>query len=177
MAGSRTAIGLIMLATAGVASAAQRAPAPASPLVNELGRCRGIADGAARLACFDKAAGALVAATTRGDVSVVDRSEIRSTRRSLFGFGLPKLPFFRGDTTADEASDTLQSKVASARELGYGKYSIRLTDGNAVWETLETYEALDPPRSGQPIEVKRGPLGSYLVRIDGQRGVKAKRVQ
>jgi hypothetical protein len=174
---SQAAIGLCALLAAGSAAAADRAPANGSPLVGELGRCRSISDNAQRLACFDRASGALLAAASRGDVSVVDRSELRTTRRSLFGFGLPKLPFFRGDPTADEASETLDSKIASARELGNGKYRIGLTDGNAVWDTLETYEALDPPRSGQPVTIKRGALGSYLVRIDGQRGVKAKRVQ
>ena len=174
---SQAAIGLCAFLAAGPALAADRAQPGGSPLVSELGRCRAIGEDAARLACFDRASSALLAATGRGDVSVVDRSELRTTRRSLFGFGLPKLPFFRGDPTADEASETLDSKIASARELGNGKYRIGLTDGNAVWDTLETYDALDPPRSGQPVTIKRGPLGSYLVRIDGQRGVKAKRVQ
>lgn len=173
----RMVLGLALLATATPGTAADRAVPGGSPLLGQLGSCRAIADNAARLACFDQASGALLAATSRGDVSVIDRGELRTTRRSLFGFGLPKLPFFRGDPTADEASDNLDSKIATAREVGYGKYRIGLTDGGAVWETLETYESFDPPRPGQPIAIKRGPMGSYMVRIDGQRGVKAKRVQ
>lgn len=177
MRGLLIGMSMCALVAAAPGMAADRVPAGGSPLLLQLGQCRSITDNAARLACFDQASGALLAATSRGDVSVVDRGELRTTRRSLFGFGLPKLPFFRGDPTANEASDNLDSKIASARELGYGKYRIGLTDGNAVWETLETYESLDPPRPGQPIAIKRGPMGSYMVRIDGQRGVKAKRVQ
>ena len=77
-----------------VAAIAAATPAPAkdkdkpgpSPLVTAIDRCRQVADAMQRLACYDSAANALVAAANAGTVAVVDQNEIRKARRSLFGF-------------------------------------------------------------------------------------------
>lgn len=158
------------------ASAQNRASGQPSPLVGALEGCRGIADPAQRLNCYDKAAANLLAATRSGEVSVVDRGQLRQARKSLFGFGMPKLPFFSGDRSADDDSDELKTIVRSARSIGGGKFRITVADGNAVWETTESYTNFDDPEPGQEIVIRRGPLGSYMLRIDGQRGVKGRRV-
>jgi hypothetical protein len=151
-------------------------PPKQSPLVGALEACRAIADPTQRLACYDKEAGALLAATQAGDVSVVDKSEMRRARKSLFGFAMPNLPFFSGDKSAEEVSDTLESTVSQANGIGYGKFRITIAEGNAVWETTETYGTMRDPRPGDKISIKRGPLGSYLLRIGKNRGVKGRRV-
>ncbi|MFC7536071.1 hypothetical protein ACFQPG_01660 [Sphingomonas sp. GCM10030256] len=155
------------------ALAKDRVPSAPSPLVGSLAACRGLGDSAQRLACFDKAAANLVAATQSGEVSVVDRGQVRQVRRSLFGFGSLKVPFLNDD---DGESDEIKTTVRSARSIGGGKFRIVLADGNAVWETTESYVNFDDPEPGQEIVIKRGPLGSYLLRIDGQRGLKGRRV-
>ena len=156
--------------------ASAKDPPKQSPLVNALGTCRAIADPAERLACYDKQAGALLDATSKGDVAVVDKSEVRKARKSLFGFAMPKIPFFSGDDTADAVSDTLESTVKSANGIGYGKYRVVISEGNAVWETTETYGTMRDPRAGDKIVIKRGPLGSYMIKIGSNRSVKGKRV-
>ncbi len=151
-------------------------PPKQSPLVGALEACRAITDPTQRLACYDKEAGALLAATQAGEVSVVDKSEMRKARKSLFGFSMPNLPFFSGDDSANEVSDTLESTVTQASGIGYGKFRLTIAEGNAVWETTETYGTMRDPRPGDKISIKRGPLGSYLLRIGNNRGVKGKRV-
>jgi hypothetical protein len=151
-------------------------PPKQSPLVNALQACQAIADPAERLACYDKEAGALLAATSKGDVAVVDKGEVRKARKSLFGFSVPRIPFFSGDDTADAVSDTLESTIKSASGIGYGKFRMVIAEGNAVWETTETYATMREPRAGDKIVIKRGPLGSYLLRIGSNRGLKGKRV-
>jgi hypothetical protein len=151
------------------------APSPASP-VAALERCQKVASPAERLACFDSAAATLLGSVKRGDTSIVDRSDVRQVRRSLFGFAVPKLPFFRGDKSANDVADVLESRVAAVRSIGYGRYRITLADGDAVWETTETYSTMDDPRVGQKITLKRGALGRYTLSIDGQRGVTGRRV-
>lgn len=141
-----------------------------------LATCRAIKDDAQRLACFDTAAGSLLAARSSGQVQVVDQGSLKEVRRNLFGFALPKLPFFRGDTSQDSAPDEIASQIVSARGLGYGKYRVTIKDGNAVWETTETYENLDPPSAGQKVLIKKGALGSYVLRFNGQRGIRGRRV-
>jgi hypothetical protein len=160
-----------------VASAAQsqKSKSAESPLVRALADCQRQTEDAARLRCYDAASAALTKAATSGEVVLVEREDVRKTRRSLFGFSLPKLPFFSGDDSADSQQDEITAKIASAGSLGYGKYRIKLEDG-ALWETTEGTSAINDPRAGDTVLIKRGPLGSYMMRIAGQRALRAKRV-
>jgi len=151
-------------------------PPKQSPLVGALAACRAMTDPTQRLACYDKEAGALLTATQSGDVSVVDRADVRKARKSLFGFSMPNLPFFSGDDSASEVSDTLESTITQASGIGYGKFRVTIAEGNAVWETTETYGTMRDPHPGDKISIKRGPLGSYMLRIGKNRGVKGRRV-
>lgn len=164
-----------MIAAAGSASAKEK-PVPSSPLVAAIDRCRQITEAAQRLACYDTAANALVTAAKAGTVAVVDQGEIRKARRSLFGFTLPKIPFFSGDRTADEVQRQLDSTITSVRALNNGYYRIVIADNNAVWETTDSNISFDPPRPGQKITIIRGSLGNYFLRINGQVGVRGRRV-
>lgn len=169
---------IVSLAALAVLSTAALAkdPPKTSPLVGALQACRAMADSTERLACYDKEAGALLDATQKGDVAVVDKSEVRQARKSLFGFSVPKIPFFSGDDTTDAVSDTLESTIKSANGIGYGKFRMTISEGDAVWETTESYSTMREPRAGDKIVIKRGPLGSYMLRIGSNRGVKGRRV-
>lgn len=164
-----------LIATVMLAAQSGAAPAQAAPLA-QLERCRAIADDGQRLACFDAAAGTLLSASRSGEVTVVDRSQLRQARRSLFGFSLPRLPFLQGDRSAEDDNGTLETTVRSVRSLGYGRVQVVIADGNAVWETTESYSTFDAPTSGQKVTIRRGPLGSYMLRFEGQRAVKGRRV-
>jgi hypothetical protein len=157
-------------------AAAKDKPVPPSPLVSAIDRCRQMTDPAQRLACYDSAASALVSAANTGAVSIVDRNEVRKVRHSLFGFTLPRIPFFSGDTTANEAQDKLDSTITSVKALNNGYYQIVIADNNAVWVTSDDSINFDPPRPGQKITIVRGALGNYFLRINGQVGVRGKRV-
>jgi hypothetical protein len=162
----------LLLGSAAVAAA----PKPSeSPLLRGLADCRRLTDDAARLRCFDAAAAALTDAAGSGKVVVVEREDVRRVRRSLFGFSLPRVPFFSGDDSAEDAQEELTAKVAAAGPLGYDKYQLRL-EGGALWQTTEASLGVDPPKAGDTVVIKKGPLGSYMMRIAGQRAVRAKRV-
>ena len=169
---------LIIGAVAGPTSPtmAKNRPVPQSPLVQAIDHCRQISDPGQRLACYDAAAGALVSATTTGQVSIVDQNEVRKVRHSLFGFALPKVPFFTGDTTANEAQNQLESTITSVRQLANGYFRIVIADNNAVWQTTDSSISFDPPQLGQKITIIKGALGSYFLRINGQVGVRGIRV-
>lgn len=163
-----------LVTTAGIASAKEK-PAP-SPLVTAIDRCRQITDSMQRLACYDAAAGALVQATNSGTVAVVDENEVKKVRHSLFGFNLPKVPFFSGDTTANEAQNKIDSTITKVTALNNGYYQLVIADNNAVWVTTDDSVSFFPPKPGQKIEIVRGALGNYFLRINGQVGVRGKRV-
>lgn len=159
---------------ASVPAAAQTASREVDALA-ALASCRSLTDAARRLACYDSTAASLLKARDTGEVQVVNRGEMQEVRRNLFGFALPRLPFFKGDRSQEEADDKLDTKVVSWRSLGYGKYRI-VVDGGAVWETTEASDAVDPPAPGQPILIRKGSLGSYVLRINNQRGLRGRRV-
>ena len=159
------------------ARAPQTVPTDANnPLVKALEACRKIPDAAQRVACYDAASAALVNATTSGQVRVVDRNEVRRARRSLFGFSLPRLPWFSGDDSQNDPDDRLDSTIKSAWLLkNVGRYRIVLAD-NAVWETTESKLNWIAPRPGQKITILKGVLGNYFLQVDGQVGIRGRRL-
>jgi hypothetical protein len=169
---------LVVAAIAGIAApvVAKDKPVPPSPLVAAIDRCRQITDPTQRLACYDSAASALVTASNTGAVAIVDQNEVRKARHSLFGFNMPKIPFFSGDTTAGEAQSKLDSTIKSVSALRNGYYRIVINDNNAIWETTDDSINFDEPRPGQKITIVRGALGNYFLRINGQNGVRGRRV-
>jgi hypothetical protein len=181
---ARRAIAVTMLA-AGLAlpagAAAQDAPTREIDHVGALKECRAITDPAQRLACYDGAVAQVVTATDAGDLRFVDREDMRQTRRRLFGFSLPNLGIFGGgdddDDEAEEQMDMLESRITSVRYLTPNSFTFRIEDGDAMWQVNEAPSRLREVRAGAPVVFKRATLGSYFIRIDGQIGVKGRRVQ
>ena len=94
-----------------IAFAVAAAPHPAanpkvgkSQLISAIQNCQAIKDSTARLACYDQAASALVTATTRGDVAIVDASDVVTGVEKVI-----KIP-----TTA---SVSMQANVAASGRL------------------------------------------------------------
>lgn len=147
--------------------------ARSNALIQGLAACRGVADEKARLACYDQASARLADAVESKELVVLDRQEINQTRRSLFGFSVPNIPLFRGE--GGEQGSEMEATIAAASMVAGGMWQIRLEDG-AIWQTTESPLSLGDPRRGQKIVIKRGTLGNYFLRINGQRGVRGRRV-
>lgn len=161
---------------------AQSAPKqqPRPEIFNSLLACRTITDNADRLACFDRQVGAIDVAAQRDEVVVLDKSELNKTRKTLFGFSFPKLPFLGGgdddgdDKPAQDGVTHIDAVIGSIRSLGYGKWQIGLEDG-AQWMTTEAVTGR-APKVGQKIELKRAAMGSFMGKVEGGRAVRMKRV-
>ena len=156
-------------------SAAAAAPAPQSTgpnPVTAITACRTIADAQARLACYDNAAGTLDQAIATKDVTVLTKSDVTRTRRSLFGFSVPKLPFLGGD---DAQPPQITAKIKSVRSAGYGKFQFTLDDG-ALWETTDSANFGEMPEAGQSVTIKSGVLGSYFIKFEGMQTVRGHRI-
>ena len=157
---------------------AQDEAANASPddgdYLEALRACQTITNNNERLACYDGAVGNIVTASDAGDVQVVDREDVRQTRRSLFGFSLPDLGIFGGD---DEEEDELfETTIVSARY--FGRNSVRFTTAEgAVWEINNIPRRLRTIREGNRVVFRPATFGYFFVRIEGQSGVKGRRVQ
>jgi len=151
------------------------APAPvASPhVVQSLLDCRKLTDAAARLACFDKAAAAMDAATSSGDLVSIDREQRKAARRQAFGFTLPTLSFLEHGEKG-EGADQLTATVADANQDSTGRWVVRL-EGGAIWIQSEPEPLGRDPHKGSTVVISKGMLGSFFMTIDGQGAGKAKR--
>lgn len=150
-----------------------------SEYLDALRACQSEVDPAARLACYDAAVGRVVAATDEGEVRIVDREDVERTRRRLFGFSLPDLGIFGGgddDDGEDAELDMLESTITSARRSG-DDWVFTIEEGDAVWQISNPPMRLARLRPGDKVVFKKASLGSYFIRVNGQVGVKGRRVR
>jgi len=165
-----------LVAGAGTSYAAE--PVAGRPeVLQKLFDCRRIAEIGARAACYDAQVDAFDAAERDRRVVVVDQTEVRRARRSLFGFTLPKLRLFDGrDDKAAEAEEVqkVETTIKSARASSGGRWTIILPD-DAVWVQTDDLPLSRSPKPGQPIRIRRGAMGSYLANIDGQTAIRVRR--
>ncbi len=168
--------GAALVAGASPSAAQVSQDAAAADYLGGLKQCRAVAEPSARLACFDEAAAAILAAADTGEVQIVDREAVRETRRSLFGFSLPKLGIFgSNDDEGERLEKTMQSEITGVQRLDSDSWRIAIAEGS-VWQVSDAHRGFKP-RVGAPVEFERAAMGSYWVRVDGQIGVKGRRVE
>ena len=162
----------LALAAGGTAMAARPAPTVA-PTVQAVVDCRKIDDGVQRLACYDAATDALTKAATSGDLVTLDRQQRRTVRKQAFGFTLPALAMF----DVGEKSETMNSideTLASARQDAQGKWTFVMQDG-AIWRQIDDEFLSHDPHPGSAIVISRAVMGSFMLSVDKQPGVRAHR--
>jgi hypothetical protein len=170
-------LGLSALAVATAVPAAEKVR-DRPELFRNLIDCRGIADNVQRLACYDRSVGAMEEAEKKKDLVVVDRKEIRETKKSLFGFTLPKLSLFSSGNEKEDAADEVQeieSTVVGARMTKAGDWTLSLANDAGTWNTMGVLKA--PPQAGDKVKIRKASLGSYLGSVGISRGVRFRRVE
>ncbi|MFL6721218.1 MAG: hypothetical protein ACJ8FT_05365 [Sphingomonas sp.] len=143
---------------------------PAS--VQKLLACRSITDSAQRLACYDRETTSVSQAIATRDVVMIDKARATAAKRSLFGFSIPDFGGLFGG--GDEVKE-ITSTVTAFTQRGYLGWIFRLADGSEWAQTDDAQLGL-PPRKGDKVVVHRGSLGSFFLRLNGQPGIKVKRV-
>jgi hypothetical protein len=167
------AVALLAFSSTADAQRRRTQTAPERPeVLNQLTACRQVTGDAERLACYDRQVAALEAAEASREIAVVDRAQIRRTRRSLFGLVLPDLGIFGGDR--DEGDDgaavnEINSTLTSIGTGADGRTTYRLAD-DSVW--VQTEGRVGAARRGEAIRIRRGPLGSFIANIAGRPGVR-----
>ena len=159
------------------------AQADRTAVLNILVECAKIDDPTARLACYDNnmtRAGAAARATVPGQ-----------TVRGLTGGAAPietqgPQGFGYEDVRAQDPArfqprpgqpDEIHPRVASIAPREPGIYLVTLDDG-AQWLFAEGVSSqFRLPSRGDQIEIERGSLGSFLMRIDGQAPVPVRRIR
>ena len=163
------------LLAAAAAPAAAQEPEQARPAaLTRLVECRAVQGEAERLACYDREVAAFEAAEQSRELVVMDRQQVRRTRRSLFGLVLPDLNLFGDDNPEEDGVSELETTLRSASEDAYGKWILVLEDG-ARWRQIDSRTLAREPRGGQTIRIRRAAMGSYLANIDGQVAIRIRR--
>lgn len=156
--------------------AAQPAKTSRPEALNRLTACRALADATERLACYDREVAAVDAAEARKDLVVVDREQLRKTRRTLFGLTLPNLSVFGDDNDDEEAISRLESTIKRASQTPYRKWVFTLEDG-AQWEQTDSRNLGVTPKPGDSIKIRKAVLGSYLANVKDQVAIRVRRLR
>jgi hypothetical protein len=174
---SAAAAGLVLVA--GAAVMAQPVFEGSASLVEGLRACRALPGSSERLACYDDKVGVLLGAVDAGDVRLVDREQVRKTRRQLFGLSMPEVDILKPDAkdAAEEknSSDLFETTIANGRQVGPATWRFTTVEG-AVWEINNPPRKIAPINAGDKVVFKKAALGYYFIRINGQIGVKGRRV-
>lgn len=140
--------------------AAAALSAPPSPLET----CRSIADPAARLACYDRAAGQTPAPVAPADTAVPAPSTAEPAPRApTFSQHQPSRPS-TGRNERREAQSDVDSRIAAVSPVRHGYYRLELADGTA-YETTVTGA---PPPVGAEVHIRRTFLGTTFFDIPGR---------
>lgn len=168
---SAAALALLLAAPA---AAKPDKPAERPQALVRLVECRAIAAEAERLACYDREVAAVDAAAAARDLVVVDREDLRKTRRTLFGLTLPDLSVFGDDNEDKESVGRLETTIKTVRQDPYGRWHFELADG-ALWSQIDSRELPIDPRAGQAIRIRRAAMGSFLANVNNQTAIRVRR--
>lgn len=150
-----------------------------APELQAIVDCRALTDRDARLNCYDAAAAKLDQAEAAGQVVVVDKERAREVRKDIFGLQLPSLDIFnRGGggklLSAAEDVDRLTETIRKASQQADGKWVFELQNG-AVWRQIDNSEVLPDPRPGLKVEIRKGAIGSFFMKVEGKSAFKVHR--
>ena len=139
-------------------------------------RCRVIADGVARLSCYDRAFGVVVPAAAP-TTTTADRTFIDANTEE--GFGLTAAEREQRsrtpETEAPRALDEIEAKVTDFKQPRSGRFTLTLDNGQ-IWQQRET-DASIYIRVGDVVTIKKAMLGSYLLVTEGRRSTKVERIK
>ena len=115
----------------------------------------------------------MVTAETRGDLVTIDREQRREVRKQAFGLTLPSLAMFDRGEKSEEA-DRITSTVVEAAKGPNGRWLVQL-EGGATWRQTDDTDLYKTPHKGSVAVVRKGALGSYFMKIDGDTAFRAHR--
>jgi len=158
---------LVAVGIAGIPLGAKAAAGKAAraAAVQNVMDCRSLTEDAKRLTCFDRAVTGMVEAEAKGDVVIIDREQRREVRRQAFGLSLPSLTLFDHGEKGEDA-DKITTTVTEASRGPNGRWLVQL-EGGALWRQTDDADLFKTPHRGSVAIVRRGALGSYFMKVDG----------
>ncbi|MFN7179341.1 hypothetical protein [Hyphomonas sp.] len=177
--GNRILCLVIALGTAGAAHAD-----PSKAPTENVYACVSISEDSARLACFDAAVAELRTKEQSGQIQTIDVAQIKEIEKEAFGFSMPSLPalFNRSSSSAQaapnaESIEEITAAVKSARIQGVTGRAIVVLENGQTWEQIDTTKlnAMNLRKATQA-SVRKAALGSFMMKVDGSKAFRVKRV-
>jgi hypothetical protein len=174
---------IVLLSGAALALSATPALAQVEPgiVLNIMRECAKIGDPTARLACYDnniRAAGGNPNSIP-GQMARPSGGGAVANPNAPSGFGADDLR-----TQSPERIDPnrngpreMSTTVAAVREREPGVYLVTLSSGAQWLFTESTSRSYVPPKKGDTVRIERGALGSYMLVVNSQQGVKVTRIK
>jgi hypothetical protein len=172
-----------------IALAASATPASAqasdATVINILRECAKIDDPTARLACYDNNIrmgvqnGSIPGAggPVRGGGAVIAGGGSGSGPQGFGATSMKNPDRFKSGEERGMGPDEIRAKIAAVKEREPGMWRITLEDG-AEWTFSESVgQTFRVPRKGALVEIQKAALGSFLMVIDGQQGVRVRRTK
>ena len=135
--------------------------------IRSLKSCRGIADNAARLACYDQ--------FTDGIGRDVVTENANRPYDPVKDFGASRA-MMKQEDIGEQEPEFIEAKIVSAELTGYSKWTLTL-DSGAVWTQIDSVDLPVSPKAGATVKIKQAALGSYMANVGKGRGFKVKRVR
>ena len=164
-------IATITLALSAAALAKDDEPPRIPQPVQDVVDCKAVADPAARLACYDAKVAVMAAGIEKRDLVIADREMLRDAQRGLFGISVPKIKLFGAG--GQEELKEIESTIQAIRTANDGMPIFILAD-QSRWKQVDGRNVFG--KSGDPIKIKRMPMGGFMANVDGQTGVRVVRL-
>lgn len=176
----------IMPAATVAFAAAGMAPAGAqvqdAAVLNILRECGKIDDPTSRLACYDNN---IRSGGAPGQPAVPGRSgpvqgggAVVSSAPGGFGGSSVRTPDrFLSSEERGQGPEQIRARIVDAREREPGMWLVTI-EGDAQWVFTDSVpRSFRTPRKGALVEIQRASMGSFLMIVDGQSGVRVRRIK
>lgn len=152
---------------------------PKTSAVEAMLACRSVDVESERLACMDAAMNGLETAFPRAAMTPAQRTEhdeqiaVQEAETAVAAFGGEKFNNRKGDELK-EIND-----VISVASTTHNKKALIILENGQIWRQLDadTTRVRIKKAEGKPVLIKRQMLGSHMMKIDGGRGFKVRRVK
>jgi hypothetical protein len=154
--------------------------------------CTGMADDAARLACFDAAVAGLKTATETGDAVVVNRAQIEKAEKEAFGLAAPTLSALAESAAATAkpmASTTATTPAAKPKALENVNLAVKAIDKGAdgryrfimengqVWRQSDDLKLAALGKGPWTAEIRKAAIGTFMLKLGDRTAVRVKRLE
>jgi hypothetical protein len=157
-----------------VEAGAATEPTQRAALLGKAVDCLSVKEAAERLACLERSVRALDEAERGRQIVVVDKPQVEADKRARFGLPQASKPILAPVKSEQADLKEVAGSIRTADRDRFQKWVFTLEDGSK-WQQTDDADLGRWPKAGSAVLIRRAALGSYLMKVDGQRWLKVRR--